>query len=199
MPLPFLLEQVEPLVSLVPETTEEASGAEPPGGARPPSHGSLPFTMQPQEQTNWCWAAVAASVAIHYDPAGSWRQCSLADAELGQTTCCNDGACAVCNVEWRLSRALTRTSNLRGMEPRAMTFAELRADVTVQRPMCARIEWQGGTGHFVVLVGYADLDGTRYITVEDPAAGQSVYDFEQFLSAYEGSGRCTHAYWTRKA
>jgi hypothetical protein len=71
--------------------------------------GSVAFVEQQQEQINWCWAAVAVCVALHYDGGCQLCQCSLADQELGQTDCCQDGTSAACNREWSLRSALTRT------------------------------------------------------------------------------------------
>ncbi len=42
----------------------------------------LPYERQDQEQTQWCWAAVAASVAKYYDAETSWKQCTIVNAEL---------------------------------------------------------------------------------------------------------------------
>jgi len=200
MPLLSLLEKAEPLIPLVNGETPEMPDLESGGGAAPPPPTVLlAFTIHTQEQTNWCWAAVATSVALHFDFTWSLRQCELVDHELQQTNCCQDGGCSKCNVERRLSRALIRTGNLRQMESRPMTFKELQAAMLEKAPMCARVEWQGGSGHFVVISGYVALSGVQYVTIEDSLTGQSQYEFQEFLTRYEGSGRCTHAYWTRKA
>lgn len=38
------------------------------------------FSMQHQQQSNWCWAATATSVALFYQPASGWTQCQVASS-----------------------------------------------------------------------------------------------------------------------
>lgn len=59
---------------------------------------SLNFTMQKQTQTNWCWAAVSASVGNYYGT-GSWTQCGVATAALDRN-CCNQPGRATCMAIW---------------------------------------------------------------------------------------------------
>jgi hypothetical protein len=69
---------------------------------------SLPFNMEAQTQTNWCWAATAKSVSHYFFKRSPWTQCKVASAELG-LTCCVSPVPSACNVSWFLDRALTRT------------------------------------------------------------------------------------------
>jgi hypothetical protein len=78
-----------------------------------------------------------------------------------------------------------------------MTFAELKAQIDQQRPPCARVEWQGEGGHFIVLTGYQIKGRKKYTLVEDPDSGQSTYDFQTFLTAYQSLGTCIHSYNTK--
>src|SRR5262249_28827267 len=64
------------------------------------------FEMQQQLQSNWCWAAVASSVAKHYDQTSGWPQCEIANQELGQTCCCTNGGSPDCDKPWCLDLAL---------------------------------------------------------------------------------------------
>src|SRR5918911_1240122 len=74
-------------------------------------HRLLPFNMQPQQQTNWCWAATSTSVDHYYDPGSGWTQCGVADGELGRTDCCGAGAAGPCNVYGTLDTSLQRVGN----------------------------------------------------------------------------------------
>src|SRR5947207_15958187 len=38
----------------------------------------LDVNMQHQQHTEWCWAAVGASVSLYYKPSSTWTQCSIA-------------------------------------------------------------------------------------------------------------------------
>src|SRR5262249_57800263 len=72
----------------------------------------LCFTMQHQEQTQWCWSATATSVALYYNSLSTWTQCSLVNAELGRTDCCSAPSSNDCNQPWTLNTALTRVGHL---------------------------------------------------------------------------------------
>jgi hypothetical protein len=160
----------------------------------------LAFTMQSQQQTNWCWAAVATSIADYFSTSGPsggpWQQCELVNAELGQTTCCQDGSTGNCNCDWYLDRALTRVGHLAGpVITGAESFTYVEGEINGLRPVGVRIQWNGDGGHFVVLAGYDDSNGNQFVDVEDPWYGQSTYDYNAFATGYQsGAGSWSHTY-----
>src|SRR5688572_7905789 len=78
------------------------------GGAGPTSN-ELPFQVEPQMQTQWCWAAVASSISKFYDSASAWTQCSVANAQLAKNVCCDPQAAqGECNKQSRLDQALEK-------------------------------------------------------------------------------------------
>jgi hypothetical protein len=159
---------------------------------------SLGFEMQHQLQSNWCWAAVSTSVSRFYNAAGAWTQCSLANAELGETACCADGSTAACNRDWYLDRALSRVGNLQSWSGAPAPLSEVEHEVNAGRPLGVRIGWEGGGGHFVVLAGYDDPGtGPGLLRVEDPWYGPSRMAYSAFRNAYQGTGSWTHTYHTR--
>src|SRR5204862_8275584 len=85
-----------------------AGGAAPPpaaAAAPAPPAGFLTFAMQPQEDNNWCWAAVAASTWVFYNAGGTtWsQQCDVASAELS-LTCCPAKSNPSCDVPYYLNK-----------------------------------------------------------------------------------------------
>lgn len=160
----------------------------------------LPYTRQDQQQTNWCWAGVSAAVAAYYDAATAWTQCAIADAELGRSDCCGAGASGPCNVPWYLNTALTRVGHLAAFTNGTLTFATVQSEINAGRPVCVRIGWSGGGGHFVALTCWYRnlLSGTQSVRVDDPwpGYGRSVWLFSSFSTAYQGSGSWTHSYRT---
>ena len=40
------------------------------------------LTVEQQQQTQWCWAAVSNSVSHFYDAGSAWSQCTIVNAEL---------------------------------------------------------------------------------------------------------------------
>jgi len=156
----------------------------------------LAFTMQAQLQTQWCWAANSVSVSLFYDSASGWTQCAVVNAELGQSTCCQNGSTSQCNQPWYLDLALTRTGNLASWSGGTATIAQVRAEIRRGRPLGARIGWSGGGGHFVMIAGYRSCDPDQYIDVRDPIYGSSDIPLATFTSSYQGTGSWTHTYYT---
>jgi hypothetical protein len=162
-------------------------------------HRCLCFTMQHQEQTQWCWSATATSVALYYNAASDWTQCSLVNAELGRSDCCNAPSSDPCNKPWTLSTALTRVGHIASVTGGSTGFADLRTEIDSGRPLGVRIGWSGGGGHFNVLSCYTLLRqlALESVQVEDPWYGTSVWDYDTFRTAYQGSGNWTHSYKTK--
>lgn len=153
----------------------------------------LAFSMQRQQKNNWCWTAVATSVALFRDAGSGWTQCLLANQELGQANCCSPGAC---DTDWYLNRALTRTGNLRSFSSGAEALPSVQVEIDNDLPLGVRIQWRGGGGHFVTITGY---DATNnLVTVCDPLEDAPVVlDYDAFVSNYDGLGSWSHSYFTQ--
>jgi hypothetical protein len=119
----------------------------------------LSFKIQPQVHSDWCWAAVSASVAAFYNPASPWTQCQVVDKEKGRTDCCANGASAKCNVQWYLEKALTRVKHLNTVTGGASSLPSIKTEVDGDRPLGVRTAWSRGGAHFMVVQGYDE--GTR--------------------------------------
>jgi hypothetical protein len=160
----------------------------------------IPFPMQSQQQSNWCWAAVSASVASYYNTPGPsgrpWQQCEIANAEFGVATCCQNGSSIVCNKDWYLDKALQRVNHLAGpATPGPAPFASITQEIDSNHLVGVRIGWYGDGGHFVALSGYDDTNGNQIVDVEDPIYGPSTYDYSVFCTAYQsGTGAWTNTY-----
>ncbi len=124
-------------------------------GGAPTCGNPLRFTMQQQQQTQWCWAAVSVSVNLFYHPASGQTQCAVANVAMGQTTCCQDGSTAQCNQPWFLDQALQIVANLNAWSPGKATLTKVKNQINNCRPLCLRIGWNGGGGHFVTMYGYS--------------------------------------------
>jgi hypothetical protein len=160
------------------------------------SSKELPFDMEPQTQSNWCWAATATSVSHFYWLQSTWTQCRVTNDELGRSDCCNSTVPSLCNVPWYLDKALTRTGNFVSVMGQA-TFQQVRDEIDAGRPVGARIGWSGGGGHFMVIYGYSLVSGVEYFDIDDPIYGKSHLAVSDFASHYQGSGTWTHTYFTK--
>ena len=159
----------------------------------------LCFVMHAQEQTQWCWSATATSVALYYNAVSTWTQCSLVNAEFGRSDCCTSPASNNCNLPWTLDTALTRVGHLAAVTGTTTTFADLRTELDNGRPLGARIGWSGGGGHFNIVSCYTWnlLLRAQTLQIEDPWYGTSVWDYDTFRTAYQGTGSWTHSYRTK--
>lgn len=157
----------------------------------------LPFSMQAQTQSNWCWAATATSVSRYYSFLSPWTQCKVASQELGET-CCTTPVPGACNVPWYLDRALTRTNNFVSFQGGTVPWSTVKSELQKGLVVGTRIGWNGGGGHFMVLHGVSSIGVTEFLHIDDPIYGNSVLTYQQFATNYQGSGTWTHTYFTKK-
>jgi hypothetical protein len=161
-----------------------------------PRWDRLNFQMQPQQESNWCWAAVSTSVASYYDATSTWTQCSVANGELGRSDCCGSGAGTACNVYGFLASALQRVGHLDHWDGNAATFQAVDDEVDAGRPLGIRVAWSGGGAHFLAVIGYLE-DAVNYVAVDDPIYGKSDLTYDTLKTSYQGTGTWTHSYYTK--
>jgi hypothetical protein len=163
--------------------------------------------MERQKAANWCWAAVAVSVARYFDTRSDWRQCGVAKLVLSRAhregeiespipVCCTKPIPRGCNQPWYLEDALKQVGTLRG-QPKAgrLSFKKIQGKIDADRPVCVRIEWGGGGGHFVVISGYhISRNDVPQVDVEDPLTGAALVNYSDFVRRYRGTGKWTHTY-----
>ena len=162
-----------------------------------PGGVTLRFRMQHQEQTNWCWAAVTVSIALFYKPSSGWSQCLLANKELNQTSCCQNGASQPCNRPWCVDIALQHIGHLAEAIGNSIPFPAVMQELKAQRPIAVVITWSGGQlRHAVVLIGATVVSpqvGKKifYVTVQDPETGKSTLPYDVFRTHYQKIGTWT--------
>jgi hypothetical protein len=159
-----------------------------------PVSNRLPLTVEHSGQTEWCWAAVSASVALFYTPASTWTQCAIVNKELGQTACCTEGAASTCNQPHVLEAALSLVQHLLRDFAGPLAFADIVQEIDAGRPVGVCIDWTGGGGHFVTVAGY-DRNG-EMIQVKDPLFGNSQVPLATFPAGYQGGGTWSWTYLT---
>ncbi|QXI13480.1 papain-like cysteine protease family protein [Pseudomonas zeae] len=152
--------------------------------------GSLNFNMQKQTQTNWCWAAVSASVGNYYGT-GNWTQCGVASTQLDRNCCNQPGPC---NVYGYLDSALQTTRSYNGMNQGSLQMSAIQNQINMGRPVGLRCAWYGGGAHFLTIYG----TNGDYVLVADSIYGYSTRALNAFPRAYNGGGNWTHTYFTVK-
>jgi len=186
MSLPSFLEPLTPIHPL----QSTASVKSPVGGSA--GSRSLPFNMQIQQESNWCWAATTSSVSAFYDPSSGWTQCNVATACLGQSCCVTS---APCNQTFTLDGPLGTTSNLANFFNGGDSWGNVQQEIDQSRLVCCHIGWFGGGGHFVAISGYDSLTADLYI--DDPLYGSATVPYSTFLNSYRGSGQWDFSYYTQ--
>jgi hypothetical protein len=160
------------------------------------STGYGSFEMEHQEEGNWCWAAVSATVDRYFDPAKALAQCAIASKVL-EKNCCYDKDAN--NEGATLEDALGAVSRQREAQAGPLEFQKLKSEIDSEMPVCVRIGWTKGGAHFVSLYGYRVLDsGAKTIEVGDPWYGNSTQDFDQFPAYYRGGGQWTDTFLTKQ-
>lgn len=143
----------------------------------------MPFLMPRQEQSLWCWAAVAVSVDHYFVPERTLRQCHVARRVLALDCCANHSPC---NVAERLTTALTKIGREFTFVPNALPFPAVREEIDAGRPVCALIQWYGGGGHFVAIYGYDhSAAGHPLVHVADPLFADGLWYYASFCTAYQ--------------
>jgi hypothetical protein len=168
-------------------------------GARKNDHTrNLDFRMQRQRHSNWCWSAVATSIALFYDPERKLTQCGVANRNLHQRNCCGKGAHSKCNVTGHLRHVLRLVRHAR--RPceikRRIPFSRVEQEINAERPLGVRTQWRGGDqGHFLTIIGYhRELE---LLTIADPLFGRSYWHYGAFSKGYRHSGEWKNSYYTK--
>jgi hypothetical protein len=156
----------------------------------------LNLIMEQQAQTQWCWAAVAVSTHRFYGGT-SWTQCTLVNAVLDKLDCCSEPCPDECNKPWRLGVALAMLNHLASMKAGSEGSPIVQSQLVSENPLCARIDWIGGGGHFVIVSGYEEDASGMYVYIEDPIRGSSIVALEEFTHRYQGCGEWAHTYFTK--
>jgi hypothetical protein len=159
----------------------------------------LPLRMQRQRHSNWCWAAVATSVARFYRPDVKWTQCEVANEQLGSKICCRKGARGKCNKVGHLKYSLRTVEHARRPIEikRAVPFSKVREEIDADNPVCVRTVWRGSQmGHFLAIVGH--LRECELLTIADPFFGSSYWHYRAFREDYRHSGQWKNSYYTKR-
>lgn len=154
----------------------------------------LPFEVQKQLESEWCWAAVSTSIAHYYKPASTVTQCQVVNQQIGRSDCCTNPSSSACNQPGYLDQALQYVGHF-ASEKGQGTYQDAVGALNSNTPPCIRIGWSGGGGHFI---GVHGCQPNEYLAVSDPIFGDSIVAYSTFINGqYEGSGTWTNTYFTK--
>jgi hypothetical protein len=139
--------------------------------------------VENQKQSLWCWAAVATSVDHFFDHSSNSTQCKVASTVLGADCCTSQEPC---NKAQRLQDALRVVGRLKRAIGETLTFEQIKAEIDDGRPVCARVAWRDGGGHFVIIAdARVSAAGVQLLQIEDPLFADATIKYETFRSAYQ--------------
>lgn len=143
--------------------------------AAKPNSGKLarPFFLEKQLQTNWCWASVGVALNKFFQrPAVTQCQLVQRTRNPAGVNCCTAPGSAQCNATEFISKVFTNVGlTRRSPQPEgAIEFGDIKADIAANCPIVCAMQG-GGTVHFVVIVGWAVINGVQSVVVDDPAVG----------------------------
>jgi len=149
-----------------------------------------------QKHSQWCWAAVTASVVTFFT--GKFiEQCAVVNRVLGTRSCCWAGSFLWCDVPHRTYEALDAFSRLARWTRAPAALDVIQSEIDANRPIGVGINWSGNTtSHVVLIVGY---EGDM-LTVADPswASGdQHEVGYDEMRLQYNRTGRWVRTYYTR--
>jgi hypothetical protein len=162
----------------------------------------LPFLMQPQECTEWCWAAVVSSVAAFVGADQQPQQCEIVDREAFSPGNPSPGCCKqanrctpgmtnqICNCRGNVGIVLADynlTTDPSGQVPTGSDFASIQGQIDGCSVVVIQVVDRSNPGmeHVMVITGYSDDDT---VCVADPAEAdtQLTYSYSALLSPIAG-------------
>lgn len=168
----------------------------------------LPFKIQKQQCSEWCWAAVVSSIAAFANSAVQPEQCEVVDSEAFSphdpspgcckaNSSCSNNPNSKCNRTCAIGVALqdyNLTENPAGQVPTPNDFATIKQQID----LCCAVVIQlvdlahPDLAHVMVVTGYS---GTDKLFVADPADGSAshTYSYAELLNPHPANGN--HSSW----
>lgn len=160
----------------------------------------LPFEMQQQGCTEWCWAAVTSSIASFVKLKPQPEQCEIVDKEAFSPNNPSPGCCKqanrcktsqVCNRRGNVGIILGNynlTPDSSGQIPSASDFATIKDQIDACCVVVIEVVNRANPGlvHVMVVTGYR---GDDTLAVADPADSHThfTYSFSGLLSSLPGT------------
>lgn len=165
------------------------------GCCNPGNIGSVPVTLNAQQTGMWCWAASGQMTMNFLHSAANVQQCDEANKRFGRNDCCNSPTPNACVVGgWpeypKYNFKADNTSNA------PLTWDQVKGQIyCAKKPFAFSWHWNSGGGHMMVATGYVTIDGTNYVSVNNPwppnVGVQEVDTYEEYVG---GTGY-DHTHW----
>ena len=157
----------------------------------------LDFTVESQQKSNWCWAAIAASVGRFYGTTYLSQENVASQTPSNTSSLLSDqlNKQESNNQQRTLDESLKLVSCYSHWSLGRPSFERLLLEVGAGRLVCVRIEWLEGGAHYLVVKGINP--GEQLLHIEDSLHGPSVVPYNTFPKLYQGLGAIwTETFWT---
>lgn len=159
-----------------------------------PGFASLEFQVQRQKNSEWCWAAVSASIEHFFDPSSELEQCRIVSRELHQACCgqLDNNKKETCNIPETLDGPLSKLGWLRKGPIRGpLSFEAIQKEIDANRPVGVLIRWRSdgelSGGHFITIAGYrVTAAGVPFVFLRDPFFPASHMTYDSFCDPQGG-------------
>lgn len=155
------------------------------------------FKLQQQEQSNWCWAAIVASIRERFRPEEPITQSELANIVFERDDCNIDGASIHCNRPYALQKALELVDHLMEALLTPITFDDVVREIDNNRPVIVALKPPiYFIGHYVMIVNI-ELDGK--LKVLDPRKPNKpiLVGYRQLRDGFENGHTWVNTYLVR--
>lgn len=164
-----------------------------------PTNAVLGVPVTGQQESNWCWAASGQMTMNYIHPASNVIQCTEANQNFGQTSCCQTPGSTQCNNKngswpnYGLYNFNADMTDYTGTA-NATSFLAIQSQIACAgKPFAFSWHWAGGGGHMMVVVGYSTVDGVNYVTFNNPlpvnTGKQYIYTYDTWV---QNPGQYTH-------
>lgn len=155
---------------------------------------ALNFTIEQQQCSEWCWAAVTAALCRCYGDDSPTRQCEVANMVLNLpidscTDCnCQEDQSALCNQGQNLATVLSTVRHNRGNpvdgHPK-LQFEDVMSEIDNGRPIVVRITLDdpAASDHAIAIYEYTDAG---IVSIADPMHADSKITVD--FAAFAGGG-----------
>ncbi len=164
----------------------------------------LPFRMQLQGCTEWCWAAVVSSVASFVNAPQQPQQCEIVDAEAFSPNNPSPGCCKpenrctsiqssqACNCRGNVGIVLgdyNLTNDSTGQVPAAGDFDTIAQQIDACSVVVIQVvdRTNPAIQHVLAITGYGDQDT---VCVADPADPDTQFTYSYSALLSPGSNSC---------
>jgi hypothetical protein len=159
------------------------------------------LTVPRQKYALWCWAAVAVAIDHFFREGSPLTQCQVASRQKNAGDCCLNPCSDNCSGRLDLEKVLCTVNCLAQGPvpvPPTFSFSNLKAlmESVSPNPVCARIQYKGRGGHFVVIKGFQDA--SESLIIADPEGDETLAPFKEFKGTPISYSFWTHYYLTDK-